>query len=908
MLLGIVLCSSAFAVPVKQSITIVTPINSPVRVSFGAEKLTKALTAIGYKVINIHQLPKRGNAIVVGVTGNDVLLNAIKAWHLPMKKVAFHKEGFFINSTSANNIVIEGLDNSGALYGCIELADQIKDTGKLPTQISKSDHPEMVLRGACIGMQKPTYLPGRGVYEYPYTPETFPWFYDKAMWIKYLDQMVENRMNSLYLWNGHPFASLVRLKDYPFAVEVSDETFKKNEEIFKFLTQEADKRGIWVIQMFYNIYVSKPFAEHYKIKTQDRNRPIVPLIADYTRKSIAAFVEKYPNVGLMVCLGEAMEGVGNDDVEWFTKTIIPGVKDGLAALGKTEEPPIVLRAHDTDAPTVMKYALPLYKNLYTEAKYTGEALTTYTPRGPWAELHRTLSHLGSVQIENIHIMANLEPFRYGSADFIQKCVLAMHNTYESNGLHIYPQASYWDWPYTADKADIRLLQIDRDWIWYKEWARYSWNCHRDREEEKVYWDKQLAEKYGSDTKSAANILEAYEQSGEIAPKLLRRFGITDGNRQTLTLGMFMSQLVNPERYGLFILLYNSEGPEGEALAEYAEKEFKHQPHIGETPVTVINDVIAEGSAAVKAIDAAEPGVKANSAEFKRLKNDMYCYNELANFYAEKARAALLVLNYKYSNDITDLQKAIPFLQRSMEHFKKLSKLTDDTYLYANSMQTGQRKIPIGGNDGKNKTWVELLPKYEAELKTFTKNVDSLKLHQGEKSEVKEYVLKPVNVTILSKTEGIYTLNDKASIYADTTLVANVYDGILKDLKGIRLSQKEQITKGTMLKFTTDKPVKLLVGFFKEKGKNYSAEPTLENDASANDYGQAEIKIGNAIVFTDLPPVNIHAYSFAAGTHTLTLAKGECVILGFIDADTKLPIYDAAMHKGGANRKIDSLFN
>ena len=166
--------------------------------------------------------------------------------------------------------------------------------------------------------------------------ETFPWFYDKKLWIQVLDSMLENRMNSLYLWNGHPFASLVRLKDYPYAVEVDDATFKKNEEMYRFLTTEADKRGIWVIQMFYNIIVSKPFAEKHKIKTQDRERPIIPLIADYTRKSIAAFVEKYPNVGLMVCLGEAMEGTGNDDIEWFTKTIIPGVQDGLKALGKTE--------------------------------------------------------------------------------------------------------------------------------------------------------------------------------------------------------------------------------------------------------------------------------------------------------------------------------------------------------------------------------------------------------------------------------------------------------------------------------------------------------------------------------------------------------------------------------------------
>lgn len=894
-----------------QIITIIIPVKSSPRVSFGAAKVAEALTAEGYHVSTSHQLTAltNGRTIVIGVTDNELLVNAISAWHLPMRKLAFVNEGFSITSSKQQNILIHGLDNSGALYGCIELADEIKANHKLPESINLTDHPEMVLRGACIGMQKSTYLPGRGVYEYPYTEETFPWFYDKQLWIKYLDQMVENRMNSLYLWSGHPFASLVKLKDYPYAVEVDDATFKKNEEMFKFLTEEADKRGIWVIQAFYNIMVSKPFAEHNHMKTQDRNRPIIPIIADYTRKSIAAFVEKYPNVGLLVTLGEAMEGVGQDDIDWFTKTIIPGVKDGLQALGRTDEPPIVLRAHDTDAPADMKYAKPLYKNLYTMAKYNGEALTTYTPHGKWADLHRTLSRLGTVQIENVHIMANLEPFRYGSADFIQKCVLAMHNVYEANGLHIYPQASYWDWPYSADNTgnSSRELQTDRDWIWYKEWARYSWNCHRDREQEKTYWDNQLAEKYGIDAKHGADILEAYEQSGEIAPKLLRRFGITDGNRQTLTLGMFMDQLVNPERYGLFTLLYESEGPEGEMLSEYAEKEWKHQPHIGETPVDVINDVKLRGKAAIAAIDQASASVKANKEEFGRLKNDMYCYNELADFYADKANAALLVLKYKYSNNIADLQQAIPYLKSSVTHFQKLADLTESTYLYANSMQTSQRKIPIGGNDGKNKTWVELLPKYEKELSTFSKNVDSLKLHQGQPTVDKNPPINPVNVTWLSKVDGYYSFPEKTSVYTDTTLNTNVYDEVLKNLKGIRLSQKEQIANGTTLKFTTDKPVKLLIGFFKEKGKQYSAEPTLENDASANDYNQAEIKIANAIVFADMPPVNIHAYSFAAGTHTLTLAKGECLVLGFVDGNATIPVYDAAMQKGGANRKLDALF-
>ena len=110
-----------------------------------------------------------------------------------------------------------------------------------------------------------------------------------------------------------------------------------------------------------------------------------------------------------------------------------------------------------------------------------------------------------------------------------------------------------------------MLEMERDWIWYKEWARYAWNCHRDRGEEAAYWSSLLAAKFGCGRAGGDSILSAYEQSGEIAPKLLRRYGITDGNRQTLTLGMLMTQLINPERYGLFSLLYESEGPPGEML-------------------------------------------------------------------------------------------------------------------------------------------------------------------------------------------------------------------------------------------------------------------------------------------------------------------------------------------------------
>src|SRR6185369_5592861 len=79
----------------------------------------------------------------------------------------------------------------------------------------------------------------------------------------------------------------------------------------------------------------------------------------------------------------------------------------------------------------------------------------------------------------------------------------------------------------------------------------------------------------------------------------------------------------------------------------------------------------------------------------------------------------------YSNELRDLQTALPLLQSSLGWYRRLAKLTATTYLYANSMQTQQRKIPMRGVNGTFKTWTEMLPVYEKELSNFKKNLDSL---------------------------------------------------------------------------------------------------------------------------------------------------------------------------------------
>jgi hypothetical protein len=873
------LCISGFAR--AESVSVVIASNAAPRVEFGAEKLLEALQSVKIDS-KIGDAEKNGTRQIFITEQTDSITG---------------REGFILKTVTRGDVLIASGDDSGALYGCLELAKRIRETGRLPDNLNFRDAPAMTLRGTCIGMQKTFILPGRHVYEYPYTPELFPWFYDKDLWREYLDFLAANRMNTLYLWSGHPFASLVRLKDYPYAVEVPDDVFQKNQEQFRWLAQECDKRGIWLVQMFYNILVSKPFAMTNGISTQ-LSAP-TPLTEDYTRKSIAEFVKQYPNVGLMVCLGEALQGTANQ-LEWCTNVILPGVLDGMKEAGLKEEPPVVIRTHAMDADAIMPAAYQVYSNLFTESKYNGESLTTWEPRGKDQAVQLAMARLGP-HLVNIHILSNLEPFRYGDQQFIKKSVQASRDRLGATGIHLYP-LSYWNWPYSPDIADPPLLQWKRDWIWFEAWARYSWNPDVPEKEDRAYWISRLADFYGN-TNAAAKILDAYNYSGEVAPRLIRRFGITEGNRQTLSLGMTLDQLVKPEKYKVEADLWESQSPEGERLDVYVKNEWNHKPHVGETPESIIAEVLAESSNAVAAADAAEPLVTRNRDEFERLSNDARCIQAMAENYSAKVGAAELVLHYDYSHDISDMERAAQLLAESFADYQKLVALTENTYHYANSMQTSQRKIPFSGGvkgGGTNYLWSQLEPLYQRELQVFQTKVAQLKAGANPSAVVDDSGITPwpaAQFTLISTNAETYKVEIGAKVFTDRDFAIQSLAPELNGLTGIRFSH-EAAKKGRYepVEFEVSEPVQVLVGYFKSDQKGWLQVPELETAAQADERGGVDTVIENAAAISGCPGVDVHAFRFDAGKQKLELiGKGSFVILGVVPQSVQLNRRDA--HRG-----------
>jgi hypothetical protein len=844
------------------------------RVVHGAEQLQGALLGCGKKVsLVIGNCDKAAkNTILVGTAKDGAVFE--KA----LKPYEAKKEGFALICEAKEKVVIAGVDESGALYGCLELIERIEsDKGKLPEKLEFYDSPVILLRGPCIGIQRPEIIYDDVMYDYPYLPKTFPWLYDKALWTNYLDLMAKHRSNTLYLWNGHPFTSILRLEKYPEAQEVETEQLEKNIELFKWLCNEADKRGIWVVQFFYNIHLSHTFARAHGIEYT----PYVPteLTRDYTSYCITEFIKNYPNVGLMMCLGEQLDD--KYDAEWLSDVIIPAVKAGLKP--DQANPPIIVRNHSTPLAEVLKKAGPLYDNIYTMAKYTSETLASDKVAGgsgPSWEQRKELAKKYML-IANVHCVCNLEPFRWGSPVFVRHAMQSCEQI-GIKGLHLYP-LRYWDWPYTADKADPPLLQPDRDWIWYATWARYAWNPNRDENQERTFWIRQIGDRYGSD-EAGKYILDAYEFSGDVMPQMVRSVSAEAWNIEAHTMGQTLEQFIYSHPW------YSD--PE-ESIALYAKREAAGEQHKGNSPVVATDTMVKNSKAALKAALAAGAYVTKNKQEYELLVNDMRALSLVASFYKHKTDAAISGLMFLDTTNVAYLDRSVAELEKSMQVYRELAAVTKDAYHDCAGHHSPTRLVPFPIEAGL--VWSDVVNRFEDELAWVKRNAkimrDNIALL---KADVTNY---PVVKVSCPDENNVYRVEKGAMVHTGPTTPLERISAEFVGLNSIRTDKaatskeaykvdeagpttatSENVYKAT---FTADEPVRVFVGFaLREWTPWYRLPADWKDPEGWIIYAQKAVTILGQ-------DCDVYYRDFPAGTSTIEFKHGPIVVVGFTRPDAPL---------------------
>lgn len=862
-LITLILSTTGSADPVEQRVAVVVPAREVPRITYGVNQLKNALQEVGLAIAepSLPRNPQSETTITVGVIDNDPT-TALGA--TPPARA----ESFTILSPRPKQYVITGRDESGAMYGCLELGERIRRGKKLPALPNPiSQGPALRLRQSCVYMCLPKGSRDGGFYDFLWTPENFPWFYDKEHWQEHLDLLARSRFNALVLWAGHPFTSILQLPNYPEAQELSDADLQRNIEMFRWVTQEAERRGIWTVVHFYNIRISHSLAKAHNISI-GQSKP-TELNRNYTRHCVSEFIRNYPHVGLMVCLGEYL--LSEYDAEWLADVIIDGVKDSLRP--GQEEPPLIIRSHDCPMSEVLERAS--YSNLFTTSKYSSEALISHVVGGgPGNKDIMSWKFSKDLSEQNPHILelmfiSNLQPCQYGSPRFARGALSSCVDIGSQGVLH-FPLA-YLNWPYTTHATSSPIRQIDRDWMWYESWGRAAWNPHVPDDEARSYWHWRLGEIYGVPPNASAVILEASEAVAEVMPHVTRALSNQPWNIQTHMLGQTMEQTLT--------ISGRWYAPLGETLIQYAQKELAGAEHQGETPLEAAEQIQSNAATALLKAKQTRSLVTRNQEAYDLWVKDIKITKLVGDFYAQKARAAISTHIYFQTRDNAQLESIEQDLESSLSTYRQLAEFTDGLYATVGGWDAAQQipfRPPITH-------WKQALPRFEQELKRFQTNARDLRRDPLTSGQIKPYS----SVDVEIHTDGCESFEMKLNARPYTTNTPWVHQLLpeLRGLTGIRFSSEAAEANELSIEFELKEPARVFVGFagqpeYRVPGR--WAKPTEDWKLYANEsaylYKWHEYYMARC---------DVYVKEFPAGRSVLSFGQGAFTVLGCAAMDSPL---------------------
>jgi hypothetical protein len=289
------------------------------RLRFAAEKLADALAARG-ATPSLADLSASERADVMVLAGARDLARAARAG-IALPSDAIGAEGFRVVRVGRprSMVAVVAPDATGAMYGILDVAEQVRMRGRLDLVAEKSVAPRLSFRAVKFNLPWSPYRGG------PATEQHLAVARDLAFWRRFLDMMAENRFNALTLWNLHPFPYMIRSARFPEASTLSDAELVEWRAFWKSLFRMAKERGIETYVVNWNIVVSPAFAKAHRVAERNDTSEIV---RRYTRESVAQMIDEYEDLtGVGVTLADWMTGMTPKAREdWIEQTVVAGMK------------------------------------------------------------------------------------------------------------------------------------------------------------------------------------------------------------------------------------------------------------------------------------------------------------------------------------------------------------------------------------------------------------------------------------------------------------------------------------------------------------------------------------------------------------------------------------------------------
>lgn len=665
----ILICALAVEVAHAKDVFILHDKTVP-QAAYAARRLGEALTEQGYQVT-----PER--------TNYDYLISlAVHPGRLAAEAFAIIPEG--------KVITIYGGDNRGMIYGALALAETVRNGTPLAKVKPAKQAPHLEFRGIKYNLPWQTYRPSSALDQHFATAR------DLKYWQAFLDMMVENRFNSISLWNMHPYTFMIKPRNFPEASPWSEQELADWQHFYHELFRMAKERALDTYIVHWNIFVSREFAEAHDVARENfYPHYYVPgdtseIVRRYLRECVKQVLEEYPDLdGIGVSHGEGMAGMTPlQRQRWMDDVIIAGMLE--------VDRPVKL-IHRVPFSSGTASAPGVSKNVEEVTRAAMERLGDSFDGPIWVEIKFNWSHGHSTpKLEKVHggklgdtyfvpkpknykitwQIRNEDFFalRWGVPDFIRQHIELNGNQDYVGGYFIgsetyIPALDY----FTAVKEPVDWTwAFERQWLFYKLWGRLLY----DPETPDSLFQAEFSRRYGA---RGDNLLRAYSLASSTQLRLASlydsRWDFTLYSEGFLALQGEHTSYISVDK----LISQPTMASNYVSVAEYVEKQFSGKKSAEEgivTPPVLAQHLERDCQEALRLVKDID--VAGNTSLMYEVA-DVKTWANLGLHLAEKLKGALALQTYRMAGGEKNKQEAIKHLQRALEYWDEVVKITRPIY-------------------------------------------------------------------------------------------------------------------------------------------------------------------------------------------------------------------------------------
>jgi hypothetical protein len=689
-------------------------------VSFGVSRMEEALNKSGQQVRNV--------ALDESLKVANVVIQVLPANAL----ASIRKEGFEI-SYKSKVLFISAIDATGAMYGALDVAEQIRMGKSWHNLAIKKVNPYFTVRALKFNLPWSSYRVG------PAMDQHLEVCRDLKFWQRFIDQMAENRFNVLSLWNVHPFSFMVKPINFPGANNFSEKEMSEWKHFWTSLFKMAKERGIEAFIVNWNIAVSPEFARKYGVRERNDTSDIVKR---YTREVVTQVINEYPDLaGIGITLADWMSNFissnsslpqmsPKDREDWIEETVVAGIKAAKRPVKFLHRS--VLSSDPQEMRRVIDNA-NLPDTVLVEIKFNWShghstpilALTHDSHSGKkdigyWSPLPTNYRIQWMVRNEDFFIL------RWGQPNFIRKHIANNAAEYV-NGYFVgsegyipakdisHKNSSHKTWDYAFEKQ----------WLFYQLWGRLLY----DPSTADNVFEASFNNRYGNGTGNS--LLKAFSSASEMPLRLASFHSSTwdytlysEGFLAPFTSGGGLHDSVSSFISIDELIDHKVLDPTFISIPEFVqhtvEKKVLASGKI--TPLELADSLEADSKIVLNLVQQLRPG---SSRTLTCELQDLETWAHVSKYFADKLRAGVALHTFRITGEMAQQRIAIQLLTNCMAVWKKIGELTSNHYdevPYVDDHSSGGNAY----KDARKFSWIKYLPQVERDVMLAQQKVTRIK--------------------------------------------------------------------------------------------------------------------------------------------------------------------------------------